>query len=334
MSNEAKCSCQFCNGHIAFDAAMAGQVAACPHCGMETKLFIPNVAKASPSKPPQNVSVEIKRGVSPLGVASLVLGIIACVFCWIPLLGLLVIPLALIGVLLAVVGIIMAGINIKTGFAFPISGVITCLLSIILAIAISGGTAALIQKAKKESDAASEKSESDQTKANKISTKFQHQIKLGNVMVTVMRVDHYSTSAESPTQHGLVVQTSNYLLINLLANNESADRIYDYSTWRNAAKLTDNKGNIFPRIIDWKKVVPTHEMRSGWTGDPPDDWTKAQFGQSTRLQPHGGQLEEMLGFDIPASHGEILYLELPAENIGGSGVFRFEIPTNIIVPPI
>src|ERR1035438_7488787 len=107
MSSEAKCNCQYCNRHIAFSPEMAAQMVVCPHCGLETKLFIPNVAKAPAAKnSPQNVSVEIKRGVSPLGIASLVLGIIACLFCWIPFLGLLVLPLALIGLVLAIVWLI------------------------------------------------------------------------------------------------------------------------------------------------------------------------------------------------------------------------------------
>ena len=80
MSTEAKCSCQYCNTHIAFPTEMAGQMFACPHCGLETKLFIPNVTKVPANNSPQNVSVEIKRGVSPLGIASLVLGIMGCVF--------------------------------------------------------------------------------------------------------------------------------------------------------------------------------------------------------------------------------------------------------------
>jgi len=142
MSTEAKCSCQFCNGHISFPAEMAGQMVACPHCGLETKLFIPNVTKAPANNPLQNVSVEIKRGVSPFGIASLVLGVIACIFCWIPLLGLLVIPLAFIGLLLAIVGLIMAGVSKKTGFAFPVSGLIVCLLSGFIAVAITGSVAA------------------------------------------------------------------------------------------------------------------------------------------------------------------------------------------------
>ena len=149
MSTEAKCSCQFCNGHIAFAAEMAGQMVACPHCGLETKLFIPNVAKAPAAKnPPQTVSVETKRGVSPLGIASLVLGIIACIFCWIPLLGLLVLPLALIGLVLAIVGLILAGVSKKTGFAFPVSGLIVCLLSGFIAVAITGSLAAAFARGK------------------------------------------------------------------------------------------------------------------------------------------------------------------------------------------
>jgi hypothetical protein len=46
MSDEAKCKCQFCNQHIAFPVEMAGQMFACPHCGLETKLFIPQTDPA------------------------------------------------------------------------------------------------------------------------------------------------------------------------------------------------------------------------------------------------------------------------------------------------
>ena len=113
MSNESQsrfvtCRCQHCDGHIEFDASRAGESVACPHCGLETKLFVPQVPSGQPA---QNVSVEIKRGASPLGIASLVLGIIACVFCWIPFLGLFIIPISAIGILLAVAGIIMPAVS-------------------------------------------------------------------------------------------------------------------------------------------------------------------------------------------------------------------------------
>jgi hypothetical protein len=54
------CRCRHCNGHIEFDASDAGATVACPHCGLETVLFIPaNYSKianpppaSSPATPP------------------------------------------------------------------------------------------------------------------------------------------------------------------------------------------------------------------------------------------------------------------------------------------
>jgi len=43
----AKCPCQNCDGHIAFDPAAAGQTITCPHCGMDTLLSRP----ADPAPP-------------------------------------------------------------------------------------------------------------------------------------------------------------------------------------------------------------------------------------------------------------------------------------------
>ena len=35
------CPCQACNAHIEFERINEGQTVACPHCGMETLLFVP-----------------------------------------------------------------------------------------------------------------------------------------------------------------------------------------------------------------------------------------------------------------------------------------------------
>jgi hypothetical protein len=37
----AKCRCQHCDGLTEFDATGAGQTVPCPHCGLDTILFIP-----------------------------------------------------------------------------------------------------------------------------------------------------------------------------------------------------------------------------------------------------------------------------------------------------
>jgi hypothetical protein len=41
-ATEAKCKCQHCDQSIAFDSSRVGESIACPGCGMDTLLFIPN----------------------------------------------------------------------------------------------------------------------------------------------------------------------------------------------------------------------------------------------------------------------------------------------------
>lgn len=69
------CPCQLCSGHIEFEPSHAGETVACPHCKMDTMLFIPTssnviVERTKPieSKPapvsPKNSTV--RRSVQPL----------------------------------------------------------------------------------------------------------------------------------------------------------------------------------------------------------------------------------------------------------------------------
>src|SRR5882724_286798 len=44
MAQYVNCPCQHCKGHIEFDAnefAEENSIVPCPHCGLETKLFLP-----------------------------------------------------------------------------------------------------------------------------------------------------------------------------------------------------------------------------------------------------------------------------------------------------
>lgn len=40
----AVCTCNTCSGKIEFESANTGQTVQCPHCGMDTVLFIPQVS--------------------------------------------------------------------------------------------------------------------------------------------------------------------------------------------------------------------------------------------------------------------------------------------------
>jgi DNA-directed RNA polymerase subunit RPC12/RpoP len=47
------CPCNNCSGNLEFDAARVGETAKCPHCGMDTVLFIPQVPVDSPPSKPE-----------------------------------------------------------------------------------------------------------------------------------------------------------------------------------------------------------------------------------------------------------------------------------------
>jgi hypothetical protein len=51
----AKCSCSHCDGHLEFETAYAGERVACPHCGRETLLYIPDTVIPPPIPSPAPV---------------------------------------------------------------------------------------------------------------------------------------------------------------------------------------------------------------------------------------------------------------------------------------
>jgi hypothetical protein len=181
-----KCSCQNCGGHIEFDTSRLGQTVACPHCHLETKLVVPDAGStlpnpSSPSIISENTNVELRHGAYALGIASLILGIVACVFYWTPFLEPFFLWIAILGLLLAVAGLIMARINKKTGFVFPIIGLIICAVPLTVDVAVIGGTAAMLkianwrtQIASWRADRAAHEQELADAKAQMIT--YQHQL--------------------------------------------------------------------------------------------------------------------------------------------------------------
>ena len=72
---DAKCTCNSCGGHLEFDASLAGETIQCPHCGINTALFIPATL---PDQPPKTeVAVPTAKNSRPWWVEPVVLGAIA-----------------------------------------------------------------------------------------------------------------------------------------------------------------------------------------------------------------------------------------------------------------
>jgi hypothetical protein len=295
---DAKCSCRYCNGHIAFDSAMAEQLVAYPHCGMETKLFVPDIPAIKPPKPPsaKDIRVEVKRGISPLGIAALVLGILSCLFCWIPLLGLLALPIAFIGLLLAIAGIVIASINKNTGFRFPISGGIVCILSAFIALVVTArfsNSSGAIEKWSKSLS-----------------------VKQGDIVVAVEKVEISIGHIHLDAQEGRFIRDDDFFAVYLAITNTSSTQKADFQSWRaasfglgnNSAQLADNNGNIYKLL----NTTPTKE-----NGDT--------YPENVSIYPQKEQ-DDVVFFELPVEKIEWLHLELPAGNFGGSGMLRIEIP--------
>ena len=70
-----------------------------------------------------------------LGVASLIAGLFALAFSWVPFLGCGAIPYAVLGLILGFVGLLTARRR-QTGLGFPIAGMVVSLLALLVPVAL------------------------------------------------------------------------------------------------------------------------------------------------------------------------------------------------------
>lgn len=93
---------------------------------------------------------EKTKSVNGLGIAALVLGILAAMTCWIPFIGLLSIPVAILGLVFGIIGFLIAIIGGKSGVGMPVSGGIVCAVALIVAILSTGGMVAAVDTVVRE----------------------------------------------------------------------------------------------------------------------------------------------------------------------------------------
>ncbi|HEV8603838.1 MAG TPA: type II secretion system protein GspG [Tepidisphaeraceae bacterium] len=72
-----------------------------------------------------------QKSASGLGIAALVLGILAVLVAWMPFCGLVVMPMALVGLVLGIFGIVLSRKG-RTGIGMPIAGTTLCAVAIAL----------------------------------------------------------------------------------------------------------------------------------------------------------------------------------------------------------
>lgn len=99
----------------------------------------PVAPEAAPSQAPSAVYIQqSSKSTSGFGIAALVLGILACLTCWIPFIGILSIPLSGLGLLFGIIGILVSAIGGKSTLGMPIAGSAVSLIALVIAIVSTG----------------------------------------------------------------------------------------------------------------------------------------------------------------------------------------------------
>ena len=164
-------TCDACGKDFTVGDAMAGKRGKCGGCG--SVMTIPMVSVAAPilysSPAPSNVQVVMNpspgKSANALGVAAVVIGILALLVCWIPFLNILVVPFVFLGGLLAFIGLLVAMINGKSGVGWPIAGgglnLSAFLLMVVINVVVGGAFASSARKAAEIQEQARAKAEAD-----------------------------------------------------------------------------------------------------------------------------------------------------------------------------
>lgn len=371
--------CPACGKSLKVADDLAGKTGKCPACSERLKIPEPKpvisqsiAAPAPPTRPPvvraqprrdplpapvqvtpTVVAVQVNqpsKASHSLGIASLILGIIAFLICWVPFLGLLGLPLSLLGILLGGTGFLIALFRKGSGIGFPIAGTSLSLLSAIAVITITGAAASAVNQVGKAIEESSAKANATQqtivaaaaldqpngamaspvpqnvpepaaekTAPGEEWGDAQNTIQQGDLQLRVTKVSigqvplKDSFNDDSKSQDEL-------LMVNLELTNINATKKMDYSAWsgkdisfsRDYATLVDNFGNSYKRI------------NFGFSTNP-----VGAVERSESIYPNK-TVNDVLVFEMPIDTIEYLRLELPAKNFGGTGMLRLEIPKQMI----
>jgi hypothetical protein len=117
---------------------------------LATSTAPPPVIAPVPLQQVIQVAVPERQRTNPVGVAALVLGILAALIAWVPFLGLLAIPLALLGALLGAIGLLYGLISRRGKVLTSAIGLGLSIGSAVLSVVMTGTTANRISDAMNE----------------------------------------------------------------------------------------------------------------------------------------------------------------------------------------
>jgi ribosomal protein S27E len=366
-------ACPHCGRNMRVGDDAAGRNGKCKSCGKTVTVpgsgaeitFSPSEV-AQPTRPAPSIRSHASMAIQPppspvalqinvqqpskashsLGIAAVILGILAFLICWIPLVGLLGLPLSGLGLMLGIGGIVLAALRKGSGLGFPIAGSAICALAMFVTISMTyafgkaiSATGDAIEKANKEAHAANQRVVDPKQDGEAA--------KVGGQQADAGPQKERPAPKDEWADAGNAVQQGD---IRVRVESAKVDFVALKGIGRDEGQSKDKLLQITVRIEnlgDSKKV----EYR-GWAGhdfdigrsagniddDLGNSYKRIGFGfankvlgqiQSESIYP-GKSITDVLVFEEPIQKAKFLKLELPASAFDGTGSLRIKIPMDMI----
>lgn len=221
------------------------------------------------------------KSVSGLGIAALVLGLIACLGCWIPMCGIFSLPFAILGGLFGVIGIIIAKLKKKSYVGLPIAGTIVCVTAAFIVIAVTGATVSSIEESSRAISKGLEQTETtlgevapeDVSEQNEEKQAYVDKVKIVNLRVAKAILDDWGVFGEIKN---IGNRTLTEVEITIYYLDEYGNTIYE--------------DTFHPVLIsrwssDNKPLKPNYSEKFGYgTDDVPSEWSKKIEAYVTNIE--------------------------------------------------
>ncbi len=257
---------------------MAQKTEHCEHCGkvlpQEEQAYIYEGQVVCPrcnDSLRHPIYVTQTKSVSGLGIAALVLGLIACLGCWIPMCGIFSLPFAILGALFGVIGIIIAKLTKKSYAGLPIAGTIVSITAAFIVIAVTGSVASSIEKSRTTITEGLDKTKATLSEAGVEKTTEQNQEKQAYVdKVKIMNLKVAKTVFDKWGAFGEIKNAGNRTLteveITIYYLDEYGNTIYE---------KTFHPVLVSSWSSDSKSLKPNYSEKFGYdTDDVPSEWSK------------------------------------------------------------
>ena len=265
------------------------------------------------------VNVKPPKATSGFGIAALVLGIFACLTCWIPFIGVVGMPLAVLGLLFGGIGILTSLIGRRSGVGMPMAGSVVCVVSLIVAISMTGAAVDRYKAIVKETD-------------KKLADANQQVVPVASPTQTAPQGIKWASLGEAIRQGDIEFQLTGVelgkpkiagyagedvqadapvLVVRFRFTNRSENKRILYTMDEKESKVTDNFGNVYGGDnSSFRRIAGVETYANVYPGKSVD----------------GG-----VRFDPPVAGFSALMIELPARDEWGGGVFHFKVPAANVV---